>query len=81
VSEGGRDARPPGAADVPGAADTRPVAATSGRWRLTLADGSYEEADGIVLACPAHVSAGLVRGLDAGLADELAVFATPRRRR
>lgn len=44
------------------------------RWRATLADGSTESADGVVLACPAYVSAELIRPFDAGLADQLAAI-------
>ncbi|GMV96766.1 MAG: protoporphyrinogen oxidase [Phycisphaerae bacterium] len=42
------------------------------RWRVALADGAYESADGVILACPAYVSAELLAGLDAELAAELA---------
>lgn len=43
-------------------------------WRVVLANGSSERADGVVLACPAQSSAQIVRGLDGPLADELSVI-------
>jgi oxygen-dependent protoporphyrinogen oxidase len=40
-------------------------------WRVTLRDGSNEPADGVVMACPAFASAGMVRGFDDALAADL----------
>ncbi len=42
-----------------------------GRYHLALDDGVSLEADVVVLAVPARVAAGLVRGLDAELAERL----------
>ncbi|MBI3077858.1 MAG: protoporphyrinogen oxidase [Deltaproteobacteria bacterium] len=41
------------------------------RWRVLLADGRALEADGVVLATPAHQTAGILAGLDAELASLL----------
>ncbi|MBI4581785.1 MAG: protoporphyrinogen oxidase [Planctomycetes bacterium] len=41
-------------------------------WCVELADGPIEEADAVVLACPAHVSARLIRQVDSSIADDLA---------
>ena len=43
-------------------------------WRVQLADGSHESADGVILACPAYASADMLRDVDGGLADELAAI-------
>lgn len=42
------------------------------KWYIELADGSTEAADAVVLACPAHVSANLIRDVDSAVADDLA---------
>ncbi len=42
------------------------------RWMLTLADGTSETFDAVILATPAHVAARLVQPLDAELAARLA---------
>ncbi|MHC4673385.1 MAG: protoporphyrinogen oxidase [Planctomycetota bacterium] len=43
-------------------------------WRVVLADGSSESADGVILACPAYSSAQMVCDLDGWLADEMRVI-------
>lgn len=43
----------------------------NGGWKACLSDGSCEQADGIILTCPAYSSAEMVRHFDAALADEL----------
>jgi oxygen-dependent protoporphyrinogen oxidase len=40
-------------------------------WQVELEDGTMETADAVVLACPAHVSARLIRQVDAAIADDL----------
>ncbi len=45
---------------------------TSRPWCVTLADGRREEADGIILALPAPITAGLVQPLAPGAATRLA---------
>jgi protoporphyrinogen/coproporphyrinogen III oxidase len=40
-------------------------------WQVSLADRTSETADAVILTCPAHGSAKLVRPFDAALADEL----------
>jgi protoporphyrinogen/coproporphyrinogen III oxidase len=52
------------------AAVTR-VDRVNGVWRVSLADGSEEQADGVILTCPAYASAEMVRHFDGPLADEL----------
>lgn len=42
------------------------------RYRVVLADGSSESADAVILACPAYVSARILRDVDASLTAELA---------
>lgn len=44
----------------------------AGGWRVLLAGGEALAADGVILACPAHVSAGLLAGLHAELSALLA---------
>ncbi len=46
----------------------------AGGWRVVTADGTALEADGVVLATPAYVSADLLRPHDAALADALAAI-------
>lgn len=41
-------------------------------WRVSVEDGSNERADAVILACPAYVSAELVRPIDEPLSQELA---------
>jgi len=53
------------------AAVTR-VAQVGARWQVSLADGTSETADGVILTCAAYHSAELVRPLDTNLADDLA---------
>ncbi|NLX12946.1 MAG: protoporphyrinogen oxidase [Phycisphaerales bacterium] len=43
-------------------------------WRVRFRDGRHESADGLIVATPAHVTGGLVRDLDATLADDLAAI-------
>ncbi len=54
---------------VHGQADTVEPGA-GGNWRVRVGD-SFEEAAQIVIACPAHRAAALVRRMNAPLADEL----------
>ncbi|HOA74306.1 MAG TPA: protoporphyrinogen oxidase [Phycisphaerae bacterium] len=42
------------------------------KWRVHLEDGSTESADAVIMACPAHVSARIIRELDPAVADDLA---------
>lgn len=44
------------------------------KWMVELADGSTETADAVVLCCPAHVSARLIRQVDSAVADDLAAI-------
>jgi oxygen-dependent protoporphyrinogen oxidase len=46
---------------------------TARGWRVRTSDGTLD-ADGVVLACPAHVAAALLRPLDAAGAAELAAI-------
>ena len=63
------------AAAAPGAADRRPPMAESGargpRYELTLADGSRELVDAVILAAPAFAAGALLRGVAPGAAHEL----------
>jgi oxygen-dependent protoporphyrinogen oxidase len=43
----------------------------SSRWRIILDDGARLEADGVIIAGPAHNAAALVENFDAGLAAQL----------
>ena len=64
--------RLPGDAVVTGAPVRRLVSdATSGSWRVCR-DGDVFDATAVILACPAHASAALVRDVDPRLADDLA---------
>jgi oxygen-dependent protoporphyrinogen oxidase len=47
------------------------LARAGDRWRLSLAGGEQLEADRVIATIAAHQSAGLLRGLDARLADAL----------
>jgi oxygen-dependent protoporphyrinogen oxidase len=49
----------------------RSVAAAGSGYRVGLANGDSVEADGVVVAVPAHSAAGIVDGLDSDLAREL----------
>ena len=44
------------------------------RWRLACGDGLRIDADAVVLALPGQKAADLLRGIDAGLYDELAAI-------
>ncbi|HRR87489.1 MAG TPA: protoporphyrinogen oxidase [Phycisphaerae bacterium] len=48
------------------------IAPVRNRWQVSLADGTGEIADGVILTCAAYHSAELVRTLDTSLADDLA---------
>lgn len=43
----------------------------NGKWRVLLANGHTEVADGMILSCPAYATANIIRPLDPALADEL----------
>lgn len=47
------------------------IEATGGRWTVRLSRGEPMEADRVVIALPSYAAAGLVRGVDADLADAL----------
>jgi oxygen-dependent protoporphyrinogen oxidase len=63
---------PRNAAHLGAAVATVAVGAAAGEWRVVLANGEVLEADAVVLATPAHVTAQLLRDLDPVLANELA---------
>jgi oxygen-dependent protoporphyrinogen oxidase len=50
----------------------RAVTRTKAGVRVTLASGEHLDADGVVLAVPAYVAAGLLAGVDAAAAEEAA---------
>jgi oxygen-dependent protoporphyrinogen oxidase len=49
-----------------------------GAWRVETADGRCWEVDAVALTCPAHRQAAVLRGLDAGLAEEVGAIAFNR---
>lgn len=53
------------------AAATR-VSRGSDNWCVEIKNGTTETADAVIMSCPAHVSAQLIRGVDATIADSLA---------
>jgi oxygen-dependent protoporphyrinogen oxidase len=63
---------PRGAARLGTGVSTVVPGATAGEWRIVLASGETLEADAVVLATPAGVTARLVRDLDPSLANALA---------
>jgi oxygen-dependent protoporphyrinogen oxidase len=44
------------------------------KWYVEMQDGSADAADAVIMACPAHVSANLIRQLDPSAADDLAAI-------
>src|SRR5581483_449684 len=53
---------------------SRVVPGLSKRWRVILANGRAIEADAIILATPAKVTAGLLRELDRATSDQLSAI-------
>ncbi len=53
-------------------AAVRKISRGTRKWYVELADGTADAADAVIMACPAHVSANLIRQVDASIADDLA---------
>lgn len=53
-------------------ASVQSILRTGGRWEVTLDTGYKAQADGVILALPAHKTARLLRPIDGGAADALA---------